>query len=330
MIIKKIFLFSLSTTFCLVLFAGEGQQNLSSGLNTDAALMQEKAAIPEGGLFRQDREKFPQQAARSIDEEEKFIRHEISSYVLYIPSRKAKSMAGKVSIIESEFEYSYNLKLFGQLPVTLSLANEYINIDKTVPLDLPAHLVGLSTGIETTLPFFGIDKTYISLGVNPSFYSDDWNFRSSAFRIPSDTYLIYTASDRLTLIAGVAVAPDFKNAVLPIIGCIYKPNDKWALEMTSDASNITYSLNNKVSLFFEMSSPIGSEYEVKRGERRGVVLDYNEMLAGAGVKYKANKFTQVSLLFGGAFNRYIRYRDEDGKVSIKNGLYTEFRLDIAI
>jgi hypothetical protein len=54
------------------------------------------------------------------------------------------------------------------------------------------------------------------------------------------------------------------------------------------------------------------------------------MLAGGGVKYKANKFIRASLLVGGAFNRYIKYRDEDGKVSIDNGLYTEFRVDVEI
>jgi len=302
-------------------------------LATDASLNQAPSAgasFPRGGLPRQDREKFPENVGSSWDINQEFIHHEVSSSVLYIPTRKAKSSAGKISIIESEFEYSYNLKLFDQLPVTVSFDNEYINIDSTAALDLPSHLVGLSAGLETTLPVFIFEKTYVNIGINPSFYSDGWNAKSSAFRMPTDIFVIYNHNDRLTLIGGVAVCPDFKKAVLPVIGCIYKPNDTWAIEMTSDASRISYSVHKKVDIFLEMTTPVGSEFEVTRDQRQGVVLEYNEMLAGAGIKYTANKFVQASLAVGGAFNRYIKYRDEDGKLSIKNGLYTECRVDILI
>ncbi len=315
---------------CGLCFVGASAQKLDDARNPVYLPEQKGESYPQGGLVREDREEFPEKVALRPGEGEEFIRHEVSSSVCYIPSKKAKSSPGKIGIIESELEYSYNLKLFGQLPVTISLDNEYIGIDDTVELELPSHLVGLSAGIEATLPFFNFEKTYINVGINPSFYSDGWNARTSAFRMPTDIFLIYNPKEQLTFIGGVAVCPDFKNVVLPIVGCIYKPNDKWAFEMTSDASNITYSANNKVDLFFEMTSPIGSEFEVKRGQRQGVVLEYNEMLAGGGIKYKANKFVQASLAVGGAFNRYIKYRDEGGKVSIENGLYTEFRVDVQI
>lgn len=299
-------------------------KNSESAQNSPGNLVKPLEEIP----FDRDKEKFLEDVAREL--EEKDWRHEINSYLIYILSSKAKAGAGKVEIIESGFEYNYEFKLFGELPVTLSLENEYININDTVALELPSKLVGLSTGLETILPFFNFEKTYLNLGINPSFYADTYSFKTSAFRMPSDIFLIYNPKEQWVFIAGVAVCPDFKNAVLPIAGCIYKPNDKWAFEMTSDASNVTYSPNNKISLFLEVTNPIGSEFEVKRDQRQGVVLEYNEMLAGAGIKYRANKFIQASLLLGGAFNRYIKYRDEDGKVSIENSLYTEFRVDVEI
>jgi hypothetical protein len=335
-----LFLRTLALIFCCVLFVlvrqnkpavfASATENLFSNGSQDSTEKPNKALqkpikeIP----FDRDKEEFLKGVGQEL--EEKDWRHEINSYLLYIFPSNAKAKNGKVKIIESGLEYNYEFKLFGQLPLTFSLENEYININKTVDLELPSKLVGLSAGLEAILPFFNLEKTYLNLGVNPSFYADSYSFRTSAFRLPSEIFLIYKPKEQLTFIAGVAVCPDFKNSVLPVAGCIYKPNDKWLLEMTSDASNVTYSLNDRVSLFLEASNPIGSEFEVTRSGRNGVVLEYNEMLAGAGIKYKANKFIQASLLLGGAFNRYIKYRDEDGKVSIDNGLYTEFRVDIEI
>jgi hypothetical protein len=298
-------------------------QNLAKAISSEGILEE-----PAEGIFNRDKEKFLETV--SLKPQEKTWCHAANTYLVYIPSRRSKAMSGGIEIIESGFEYSYEFKLFGQLPVTFSLENEYIGINNTTALDLPAKLVGISAGIETILPFFYFDKTYLNLGVNPSFYSDSYTFRSSAFRLPSDIFLIYTPKEQITLIAGAAVCPDFKNAVLPVIGCIYKPNEKFSLEMTSDASNITYSPNKRIDLFLEIDSPVVSEYEVKRGRSNGVVLTYNEMLVGLGAKYKINKYIKSSLIVGGAFDRYIRYRDEDGKVSIKNGLYTEVRVDVEI
>lgn len=356
MLIRKIILFIVILTFCclpfvskeryilfsnavvkhgkiinlqVLAFAGDTTNALTANSSSSVKSASDNAIKPvRKGFFTEDREKFLTDVAR--EPKEKDYRHEINSYIIYMPSRKAKAMPGEVEIIKSEFEYSYNFKLFNQLPITFSLDNEYISINDTVALELPSHLVGLSAGVETTLPFFNFEKTYLNLGINPSVYGDSYSLRTSAFRIPTDVFLIYNPKEQLTLIAGVAVRPDFKDAVLPIIGCIYKPNEKLTFELTSDTSNITYSPNDKFDLFFEVSSPIGSEYEVTRNSSKGVVLQYNEMLIGTGIKYKLNKFIQSSIVMGGAFDRYIKYRDEDGKVSIKNGLYTEFRVDVEI
>jgi len=61
------------------------------------------------------------------------------------------------------------------------------------------------------------------------------------------------------------------------------------------------------------------------------VLEYNEMHLGTGVKYQVNKNIQSSISGGFIFNRSIKYKDDDlGKVSLKNGLYTELRVNISI
>jgi hypothetical protein len=164
--------------------------------------------------------------------------------------------------------------------------------------------------------------------VNPSFLSDDWNFKSSAFRIPVNNFLIYNLSDKLTFIGGVAVFPDFKNVILPIGGFIYKPNEKIILNITSENPSIAYCLNDKITFFAEAQTPVANEFEVEHNGSDGVVLIYNDIRLGAGVQYKFNKNISASVAVGAAFDRYLRYRDIDGKLSIKNGIYNTFTLDV--
>lgn len=257
------------------------------------------------------------------------VRHNFDSYFRYVPSRAAESQSGKIEIMEADSEYSYEFKAFEKLPVKLSLDNKYIGIENTTPVELPAHLSGLTTDIETTFPFFSQTNTYIRVGVSPSFYDATWDFEASSFRIPSRAYLIYKPSETWTYIAGVAVYPDFENEVYPVLGFIYKPNDKLTFNIVPKRPNISYILNEKITLFAEGGNSFG-EYEVDKDNLKNVVLRYKEMHLGAGLKYKFNKATQASLSAGGMFNRSLKYRDSLGKVNLKDSCYAEFRLEVRI
>ncbi len=262
-------------------------------------------------------------------EESTKSKHEAESYFTFLPSSGAKSANGSISLVESGFNYSYEFKAFGQLPITLSLGSEYIGIDNSnASLDLPSHLTSFTTGLEFILPFFNIDKTYISSGIEPSFFTDDWNFDSSSFRIPFNSFLIHKPNDKLTIIGGIAVFPDFKEKIYPVFGFIYKPNKQWIFNITSESPSIVYSPNKKWSFFGEIRTPLGSEFEVTRQDRSHVVLMYNDTRIGGGVTYNFNKFISTTLSMGGAFGRYFKYRDEDGKVSLDNGLYGKFAIDV--
>lgn len=253
----------------------------------------------------------------------------LDSYFRFMPSRKADGLSGKVEIMEADSKYSYEFKAFDKLPVKLSLENEYISIENSTEVELPAHLVGLSTDIETTLPFFNFNNTYIRFGVSPSFYSDDWDFPASSFRILSRAFLVYQPNPKWTFLAGVAVYPEYEYNVLPILGFIYKPNDKLSFNITPERPNISYSFNDKITLFTEAGTSF-EEFEVAKDNLKNAVLRYRETYVACGIKYKINKFIQSSLSAGEVFNRYLQYKDSLGKVDIKDGVYTELRVIISI
>ncbi|MEW6101037.1 MAG: hypothetical protein AB1481_01945 [Candidatus Omnitrophota bacterium] len=261
---------------------------------------------------------------------EKDTQHNVDAYVRYIPSRNADAQPGGIEIIESEGEYSYEFKAFAKLPVKVSLANRYISIENSTQVELPSHLTGLIADIETTLPFFGIENTYLRIGVSPSFYGDDWNFTSSNFRIPSRYIGIYKPSEQLILLAGIAVYPDFENEALPVLGLIYKPNERLSFNLTPRRPNISYALNKKATLFTEFGRAFNGEFEVDKDNLKNVILKYKQTQIGAGLKYKFNELFSGSFAVGGVFNRSLEYENSLGKVSIKSGVYTELRFLLEI
>jgi hypothetical protein len=249
----------------------------------------------------------------------------LDTYVRYFTQDKVEAMEGGVKVLGSGTEAAYEFKAFDKLPLKLALSSTYIGIENSTPVELPAHLAGLSADMETTFPFFTLENTYLRLGISPSFYDEDWDFQTSSFRIPVRTMLIYKPSDTWTYIAGVAVYPDFENEVYPILGLIYKPNAKLTFNLVPKRPNISYSLNEKTTLFAEGGNSFG-EYEVTKDNLKNVILQYKEMRLGAGLKYKLNKSVEASLSAGGAFNRTLKYRDSLGKVNLKDSGYVEFRL----
>ncbi len=257
-------------------------------------------------------------------------KQEIESYLTFLPSTRSKDENSHIQIIESEFDYSYEYKLFEKIPVTFSLTSEYIDIKENSQLNLPSHLTGLSAGIDMVLPFFNLDKTYINVGVSPSIYRDDWRFETSSFRMPTSMFLIYKPDDKWVFVGGLAFLPDYKDKFFPVAGFVYKPNDKWVFNITTDDPSIAYSPNDRLTIFTQMELPLGAEYEVKRGDSENIVLIYNDMRLGCGISYKINKFISVSLAGGGVFDRYIKYRNIEEKLSIENGGYAEFSIDIKI
>lgn len=256
--------------------------------------------------------------------------HEFDSYVTYMPKRSLKDQPGKIAIIENSSEYSYEFKAFDKLPIELSLNQSYININKTedVPVSLPSQLTEVGFGAQLTLPLF-FEKAYLRLKAQPTFYGDDWNVSSSTFKFPGFIYGIYQPTPKLTLVAGVAAYPGFERAILPFGGVIYQPNDKLLFNIVPPRPTISYVFTNRLSGFVE-GNMSGGEYKVNKDDLQGKRLQYNELSAGLGLSYNVNKYIDASISGGGVFNRYLKYRDSLGKVNIKNGYYTEFRVEIGI
>jgi len=252
----------------------------------------------------------------------------IDMYGRYFPTVDAQSRSGEIGIVESRAQYVNKIKLFDKLPLKFIVSDRYMGIENSTSVYLPAHLFGVSAGIEATFPFFNMDNSYFRVGVYPSFYGDKYDFDSSSFRIPSNFMAIFIPNDRWTFVVGVAVTPDFETEAFPILGFIYTPNDKLSFNLLPLRPNVSYKINDNLTTFIEGGFS-GLEFEVDKPEQENAVLRYKEMHLGAGITYKFNKYIQATFAGGGVFDRVIKYKNVNlGKVSVENGAYSELRVNI--
>ncbi len=300
----------------------------SAGGNREADIAKDARVSPVSDDSSSAALDYRQRLGKTIVKEEDFFSHELDTYVRYMPSRGAAAQSGRVSIVDSATEYSYTVKLFGELPVELGLGTKYIGISNSTAVKIPSYLTCVSFGAETTIPFLTVKDTYFTIGLAPMFSTDNWGVRSSALSLTQRYFLIHQASDNLTLIAGVSISPHENDPLMPILGFIYKPNDKLTFNIIPKQPEISFELNDKFALFGQADITM-DEYRVDKEGLKNLVLEYNEIHAGAGLRYKANENIQGNIVVGGVFNRSIKYRRDDyGKVTVKNGIYTELRVDI--
>jgi len=257
----------------------------------------------------------------------------IETYGKFMPKTTVKGADGKVGLVDTSTELGYEFKVFEKMPVEVALETQYVGIDNSTPTNLPARLTNISTKIDVTLPFF-MDKTYLRLGVSPGFFSDDWNTSSESFRIPSRSFVIYQPSKEWTFILGAAFFPRYEGSlIVPVGGLIYKPNDKLTFNLVPSEPTITYSLNDKLDLFLKgewSSDEFAVKNNITSNDLNEVVLQYKQVLYGAGIAYDICKNVNIQLSGGFVGNRALKYRDSLGKVSLKDGYYSECRVDIAI
>lgn len=262
----------------------------------------------------------------SIAGEEKNIGFDVKTRL--IGESDVDKMAGELEIVETDTELFHQIKIADQLPVKFSFEYHRVDIDDDgVPVHLPSHLQGWAVGVGTKVPapLVASDQHFIGLEIYPSMYTEDLEWEDSAFRIPFNAYWIYKYSEELIFVGGASVRIDYDTPVVPIVGLIYKPNDRLNFHLVPDEPTISYKVDDRTTAFMEFDGSY-EEYEVKRGTDENVILKYRSVSTGLGVKYALCKYSEVSASFGGVFGRQLRYEDDGGKVNPDGALYGKVKL----
>lgn len=238
-----------------------------------------------------------------------------------------KAADSQIDITSTQFSLQYNFKVAGQLPAGIFLDIGHKDINTDSPVDLPSHLEArrLKLAVKFPAPFVSDERFFMGIDISPTFNTDSWDWKSGALRIPFRGYVIFKESDDFILVGGVTVRPGYEREVIPLIGLIYRPNDRLSFNLASDDPNISCKLNDATLLRWEFQYAF-DEYEVTRGAQEGVVLQYQEISSGFGIEHQFNGTFKGTVSAGAVFNRRLEYKDDVGKVVPDAGFYTSLQL----
>lgn len=251
-------------------------------------------------------------------------RHHLLIDAKYAFSSDVKAQPGDIQIFEKDLNYIYRLT-DGELPLDLLLNVKHILIDEDLATALPSVLLSRGVGLRTKIPLPFSDKEhyFIAVEVNPAFQTatkDDFTLDSKSFRVLTNTYLIYKGGDNFLILAGVAFRSEYDEAILPIFGFVYTPNDRLSFNLASKYPNVSYKLTDETTLLWQFSF-VSDEYEIIQKADKGRALRYQNIATGIGLKHAVTENVEISLNGGIVFNRNIEFRDGAGKVAPKPAPY---------
>lgn len=245
----------------------------------------------------------------------------------HIFSSDIEPTGSEIDITTTRLSADYNYKLSNGLPIDMAISIAHKDINTDSPVELPSNLEArrLKLGTKFPVPFVSDDRFFMGIDILPTFNTDEWKWESGAFRLPFRSYVIFKESEDFILVGGVTVRPEYDREVLPLIGLVYRPNDRLSFNLASDDPNVSYKLSDATLLRWEFQYAY-DEYEVTRGGQKGVVLQYQEISSGFGIEHQLNDSLKGIVSAGAVFNRQLEYKDEVGKVTPDAGVYASAQL----
>jgi hypothetical protein len=153
----------------------------------------------------------------------------------------------------------------------------------------------------------------VSLGITPGLWSDFIVIDGDDFRLPARVLATFRVSETLFAAAGVIYTDNIRRNILPGIGVIWDPNDRWHLEALYPRSRLVYRFNEDYSayLVFERG---GTTYNI-RALAEDEDVEYRDLRLMLGAEI--HRWTQADVFVeaGVTFDRKFRF-DNQGAFNV--------------
>jgi hypothetical protein len=178
-------------------------------------------------------------------------------------------------------------------------------------IELPEQLYKLAFDFQLDIPFN--EALGLSLGITPGLWSDLIVIDNDDFRLPARILLTYRANESLFLAGGLIYTDNIRKNLLPGIGVIWDPNEKWHFELLYPRSRIVYRFNEDYSAYFVFERG-GTTYNIRAyGEDED--FEYRDLRTMLGFEYDRLPRFDLFIELGVAFDRMFRF-DNQGQYDL--------------
>lgn len=168
-------------------------------------------------------------------------------------------------------------------------------------IDLPEQLYMFAFDFQLDIPVN--ERIGVSLGITPGIWSDLVVITNDSFRLPARALFTFKFSDTLFFAGGPIYTDNIRRNIIPGIGVIWDPNEKWHLELLYPRSRIVYRINDSWAPYLAIERG-GTTYSIRLNNANSdfEYRDYRLMLGiDIGQWTAANLFAECGFTFDRRF-----------------------------
>lgn len=238
---------------------------------------------------------------------------------------------GEMDAVEFSLRYSARFQVNESYSYSIGLDYERWGFGLAPGLQVPNTLQGVSLVFGNRWKF--ADKWAVAVSARPGLYSDFDEITGDDVSVPVSVVFSYDVNPKLQLMFGANFQSGRDIPVLPAIGAVWKPDDKWTVSLILPRPSVSYAFDDKLSVFAggELTGgayTVGDNFGTRVGDPslNGERLTYREIRAGGGVRYDFSKKLRLEVEGGWVIDRRFVYDDRklqfngDGAPYVRLGL----------
>jgi len=233
--------------------------------------------------------------------------------------KDGRTTYGDISATHSSWAISQHFSLGKMRRMNLGLDYDETDINKpsSAPIPLPDELKSLSASLRYFQPYS--QQWMLSASVGVGSYVADTGLLSDGWGVRASVIGIYNHSRKFTLLFGLAHNSLSQDLIIvPILGCDWRPTEKWSLAFGFPKMAVTYKLNKQLALGVGLSGTGGAFY-IKNDPLPGAAsrsladsrLQHLEIRLGGHCDWKINDTFRISGTVGQVLARRLKYIDRD-------------------
>lgn len=246
----------------------------------------------------------------------------------WLPDNDIRGTGGSVGMEEVAAKFGRKFQLTPSLNLSSDIAYSLRNIDAPAGARLPEALHTISVNVGGN---YQVDKDIsLTLLVAPGLNGDFEEIGSDDIRTRIGFMGRYNYSEKLTLLAGLIYQQGNKSIpVLPVLGAIYRPDERWVLSLAAPRPGVTYS-PNRTSSYYIGGEFAGTEYQLHDASLGAKIISYRDFRALAGAEYSLISALKVNVAGGYAFARkFVFYDGSRADVELDDGPFVRVGVSLA-
>jgi len=228
----------------------------------------------------------------------------------WLPSSDVDENDESVELHEMRFRVGRRIRLTDSVSLNVGASYAAREIHAPDEVGLPDALYSISANLGVLYRPF--PEVLLAFLLDPGVRSDLEDVGGDDIRVPFTAATAYTFSPRLILVGGLFVTGNHhRNAVLPLIGLLWRPHDDWTLRISPLSPTVIYRTPVQGLRLYAGGQFNAGEYEIDDDSPAGDAIIYRDYRVRAGFLWSPRYWAHFDLSGGLAFARKFTYFDGD-------------------